>query len=110
MERKIYQMTEKQIEKYQPFNHDYYEQSLAAFDVNKEKLGKKFGLKKRDYASTMIRQSREYAQGMWQARLDRFMNVNYIDDKSNKYYSLGYYTAWNESGINGIENNPNFTR
>lgn len=113
MDRKIYKLTEKQASRVQPFSQENYVSALKAFDVNKEKYGKKFGLMKRDYAASLMTCCTEYVQGCWQGKLDRCAGLDYWEEKNkNKSYNLGYYRGYNENPSGYLRDakisNPNF--
>lgn len=113
MERRIYKITEKQEKRLNPISENDRVALLEKFNEKKEELGKKFGLKKRDYAASLIATTREYIQGCWQGKLDNCSDLPYAEKTENKNYNLGYYRGYNENK-NGyidsaINNNENFS-
>lgn len=116
MERKIYELTAGDLKKISIHTEEEYKAKLAEFDQYKAELGKKFGLKKRDYASQLLRRTAVYFQGKGQGALDLASGLDYQADtnKSEEFgnaYNLGYYTGY-ESRANLrdlIAHNPNFS-
>ena len=85
---------------------------LVKFDERKEELGKKFGLKKRDYAADIQAGTAEYRTGVGQGRLDRVNGKPYAQKTEIPEYNHGYYNGYkaNPSGYlrDAIKTNPNF--
>lgn len=113
MERRIYKITEKQEKRLNPISEDRRIELLKEFDMKKEKLGRKFGLAKRDFAAGLLTTTREYIQGCWQGKLDNCSGIQYVEKTGDKNYDLGYYRGYNENK-NGyidsvIEHNENFS-
>lgn len=79
---------------------------------NKEKLGKKWGLKKRDYAGSLQRNTESYKLGLGQGRLDKINGIPYVEKGTDKAFNSGYYTGWNDNPSGWLkdakEKNPNF--
>ena len=79
---------------------------------NKEKLGKKWGLKKRDYAGALQRNTESYKLGLGQGRLDKINGIPYVEKGTDKAFNSGYYTGWNDNPSGWLkdakEKNPNF--
>ncbi len=113
MERRIYKITEKQEKRLNPITEERKIELLKEFDTKKEKLGRRFGLAKRDYAASLLTSTREYLQGCWQGKLDNCSNLPYAEKTDIKNYNLGYYRGYNENKngyINSaIEHNENFS-
>jgi hypothetical protein len=111
MSKQIYQLTNSDLKKC-TINKDEIPAKLEQFDAeNKVKLGKKFALKKRDYASQLMILTQGYKQGCWQGRLDKYNGEEYTKT-DDECYNLGYYRGFNEN-VNGWiadakKSNPNF--
>jgi len=113
MNYKTYKITEKQEKKLNPISEDRRVEMLKEFDAKKEKLGRRFGIAKRDFAAGLLTTTREYIQGCWQGKLDNCSDLPYAEKTENKNYNLGYYRGYNENK-NGyidsaINNNENFS-
>jgi len=113
MERKIYKITEKQEKRLNPISENEKIELLEKFNEKKTELGKKFGLLKRNYASSLQRQTTDYIQGCWQGKLDNCSGIKYQPKTDNKNQNAGYYTGYSENK-NGyidsaIEHNENFS-
>lgn len=113
--RKIYELTANDLKKISINSESEYKSRLTEFDSHKEALGKKFGLKKRDFAATLLRSTREYYQGKGQGLLDLACKLPYSADtnKSETFgnaYNLGYHTGYtNPSNLRDAKmHNANF--
>lgn len=115
-ERKIYQLTERDMKK--AISEEEVEvfkaQRLAEIDAEKKKLGKRYGLKKRDISASFVRIGTEYARGLGQGRLDKLACLPYTEERDNKNFNLGYYTGYTENPRNYLDGmkqtgNPNYT-
>lgn len=112
MERKIYQLTPQDMKKIH-HTQDDIPAMLEQFDVeNKKKLGKKFGLKKRDYAASILGGTKEYVQGCGQGRLDKYLGLEYAEKTDDPAYNSGYYNGYSQNIHGWIKDakrmNPNF--
>lgn len=116
MERKIYVLTPRDIERATIRTEAEYKEKLAEFDQNKESMGKRFGMKKRDYAVSLLRCTVAYVEGKGQGALDLAHQLTYQADtnSTNSFqnaYNLGYHNGYtNPSNIRDlIAHNPNFS-
>jgi hypothetical protein len=79
---------------------------------NKEKLGKKWGLKKRDYAANLLTSTKSYRLGLGQGHLDRINGIPYLEKGDDKGFNMGYFTGWNDKPSSWLPDakklNPNF--
>lgn len=114
-DRKMYELTKSDLRKISVHSEEDYREQLAAFDSEKPRLGKRFALRKRDHASSLLRCTREYMQGKGQGALDLANGLPYQADTNNSAeftnaYNLGYYTGYeSRSNLRDlIEYNPNF--
>lgn len=111
MERRIYQLTPQDLKK---INHTQEEipELLKKFDENKAKLGKKFAIKKRDYAASLLGGTKEYVQGCGQGRLDKYLGLPYAEKTDDPAYNSGYYHGYEQNIHGWIADakrvNPNF--
>lgn len=113
--RKLYELTAGDLKKITVNSEAEYKARLAEFDVNKESLGKKFGLRKRNFASTLLRSTREYYQGKGQGLLDLACKSPYAADTNDSEtfgnaFNLGYHTGYtNPANLRDAKmHNPNF--
>jgi hypothetical protein len=111
----VYRLTANDKKKIRIRTEEEYAKELAAFDVNKTRLGKSFGLKKRDYASRLLRSTEPYLLGKGQGALDLAMGKPYAGQTAaqpsfQNAYKLGYYTGYTErSNLKDlIQHNENF--
>lgn len=103
MERKIYQPTEKQEQKWEKFEQL---NPMPSDDEIKAHSGKKpWGLVKRDMILARMVSTREYQIGIWQARLDKLCGLDYSEERNENTYNLGYYRGYVnfESDWNGLD-------
>lgn len=112
MERKIYQLAPQDMKKIRHTQEDI-PAMLEAFDKeNKAKLGKKFAIKKRDYAASILGGTKEYVLGCGQGRLDKYLGLEYAEKTDDPAYNSGYYNGYGQNIHGWIkdakEKNPNF--
>ena len=104
MNRKMYQLTERDTEKANRVR-EQAERELAHIEENADRLRKqkKYGLRKRDVARRALKGDTEYVRGLWQGRIDRVRGMDYTDERPGSSYNMGYYTGWNglESDLRG---------
>lgn len=109
--RKRYQPTPKQLEKWA-----LGEQRLVEMPTDewfkerwkKDHHGKVtgWGMGKRDYIVSQMRNTRAYQTGLWQGRLDKARGVTYAEERNENTYNLGYYrghTDWDVGSQNGMD-------
>lgn len=113
--RKIYKLPANDLKKITINSEAEYKDRLAEFDINKEALGKKFGLKKRNFASQLLRSTREYYQGKGQGLLDLACKLPYAADTNDSEtfgnaFNLGYHTGYTSPANlrDAKMHNPNF--
>ena len=53
-----------------------------------------WGMGKRDWAISSVRNSADYQLGLWQGRVDAARGLDYSEDRSDKSYNLGYHTGY----------------
>ncbi len=111
-----YKLTASDLKKIRINTEEEYISSLAGFDVNKERMGRRFGLAKRNHASRLLRSTKSYFLGKGQGALDLAMAKPYmgLGTKTETFqnaWNLGYYTGYtNRSNLKDlIEHNENFS-
>lgn len=95
MTRKIYTLTETDLQKCKR-NTDIAARMRSEADANKEKLGKRYGLKCRDAATAALKGNTEYLRGMWQGRIDFANGLKYSEERNESAYNLGYYRGYTD--------------
>jgi len=87
-------------------------EAAAKIDAQREKLGRKYGIAKRDAVANALTLSEGYRLGLGQGKLDRYNDLDYSEQRESPEYNLGYYTGWhdNPSGWlkDALKSNPNF--
>lgn len=108
MERKIYQMTEKQTARFagKPTQDEVDAQvAVIRSGINdeayktswKRRHGGKvagWGLEKAQTIITLLQGTIEYQRGIWQGRVDAAIGCPYSEERSQKSYNLGYYRGY----------------
>jgi hypothetical protein len=111
MERRIYELTPQDLKK---ISHTQEEipAMLEKFNERKAELGKKFALKKRDYAASVLGGTKEYVLGCGQGRLDKYLGLPYAEKTDDPAYNSGYYHGYEQNIHGWIKDakrmNPNF--
>lgn len=108
-----YVLTPSDLRKVAPGTVDELKAEAAAkIDAQKEKLGKRYGIVKRDAVGSALRRSWGYRLGLGQGKLDRYNGLPYSDQRGTPEYNLGYNEGWhdNPSGWlkDALKTNPNF--
>ncbi|MFA7121626.1 MAG: hypothetical protein WC277_09100 [Bacilli bacterium] len=87
-------------------------EAAAKIDAQKEKLGRRYGIVKRDAVGSALRSSEGYRLGLGQGKLDRYNGLGYSEQRGSPEYNLGYNEGWhdNPSGWlwDALKSNPNF--
>lgn len=111
MDRRIYELTPQDLKKVTVTKEEIPE-LLKQFDANKEKYGKKFALKKRDYAADLLGGTKEYRLGCGQGRMDKYLGLPYAEKTDDPAYNSGYYHGYEQNIHGWIKDakrmNPNF--
>ena len=109
--RKIYVVTERDIKKAKKCK-EQAEYQLNYIEENKNKLRKKYGLKKRDAVASFHKGSLEYHRGVGQGRLDQLSGLPYDEKRLNPEYNMGYHQGFCGNSGEWIKNiqgkNENF--
>ena len=108
---RTYELTPQDMKKIR-YNQVDIPAMLEKFDENKAKLGKKFAIKKRDYAASLLGGTKEYVLGCGQGRLDKYLDLPYAEKTDDPAYNSGYYNGYSQNIHGWIkdakEKNPNF--
>ena len=99
MERKMYRPTENQARKWANLTP----LAVPSDDTFKALWAKKHGGKttgwgmiKRDWINSNLKNSREYQIGIWQGRVDAARGLDYSEDRNENTYNLGYYRGYTD--------------
>ena len=90
MERRQYQMTEKQ-QQYPATCSIPSDEAIKALAKSKRKP---WGLVKRDLALKALRGTHDYAMGLWQGRVDAARDTGYSEERFSGDYNLGYHDGY----------------
>ena len=108
MERKIYEPTAKQLEKWtladnkvvaMPSDEEFKAQWA------KEHHGKErgWGMAKKNWILGQMSNTSEYQTGIWQGRVDCATGFGYAEKKTDSAYNLGYFRGYTEYGKQGTK-------
>jgi len=110
MERKMYEMTERQIQ-------NWARMSVPQMPADEEfqAMWKKahhgkvsgWGMGKRNWIVSEMKNTREYQMGIWQGRVDAARGLDYSEERNDNTYNLGYYRGYTnyQSDMHGIDTN-----
>lgn len=90
MERRMYQMTERQAAL--PTSHTI--PSDDEIKVIAKKARKPWGIVKRDLSLQALRRTHDYTLGLWQGRVDAARGLEYSEERFNSEYNLGYHDGY----------------
>lgn len=99
MERKIYQPTEKQEQKWAGLqlaelpSDDHFK---TIWKKSHHGKGAGWGLGKRTWIISNLKNSRDYEMGLWQGRVDAANGLEYSEERNDNTYNLGYYRGYTE--------------
>ena len=99
MNRKMYTLTEKDTSKCQR-ELCHATSAMEQVEANRAKLGRKYGLRKRDAARRLLKGNPEYVQGLWQGRIDAARGLSYSDERLESAYNMGYHTGYTNYASN----------
>jgi len=110
MERKMYQMTEKQAARFA--NTPTQEQiDVRVAEIRSGVSDEQFkadwkrrhhgkvtgwGMEKAQTIINLLQGTIEYQRGIWQGRVDKARGLDYTEERLEKSYNLGYYRGYNE--------------
>lgn len=111
-----YQLTTSEVKRVEGITEATRQASLTAknaeLDAKKGKLGKGYGLAKRDASINSHRIGAEYQKGLGQGRLDKLNGKTYTDVRTSKEFNMGYHAGYsnNPSGYlrDALRMNPNY--
>lgn len=99
MTRKMYKPTEKQIQNWSKLELA----ELPTDDEFKARWAKShhgkttgWGMGKREWITSNLKNSREYQMGIWQGRVDAARGLDYSEERNENTYNLGYYRGYTE--------------
>lgn len=85
-------------------------EAAAEIDADKERLGKRYAIRKRDAVASCLRVTREYRRGLGQGKLDKLNGQDYASERFGPDYNLGYHEGYAEEVFrikDEAEHNPN---
>ena len=97
--RKVYQPTEKQEEKWAKFEPKEMPTDEEFKERWKKAHGGKeagWGMMKRDWILSNMKETRDYQIGLWQARVDKANGIPYVEKSEVTTYNLGYYRGYTD--------------
>ena len=97
MTRKMYELTEKQIQKAQnapvvemPTDEEFKDEWKRTHR-GKEKG---WGMGKADFIKRQMKSDLEYVRGLWQGMVDKANGLDYHEERNENVYNLGYYRGY----------------
>jgi hypothetical protein len=101
MDRKMYEPTEKLLNKYPRSIADGIdlpsdEEFKARWTRAHHGKSAGWGIAKRDYILNQMTKMREYQIGIWQGRVDKARGLAYSEDRNENAYNLGYHRGYTE--------------
>lgn len=64
------------------------------FKIIAKRRRRPWGLCKRDWILSTMKDTREYQMGIWQGRVDAARGLNYSEERNENTYNLGYYRGY----------------
>lgn len=102
MERRIYSLTEKQIEKCARANNGSLD-NMPSDDEFKAQWKKGhhgkvsgWGMGKASFITNRMASNPEYMRGLWQGMVDKASSLEYSEERNENAYNLGYYRGYTE--------------
>jgi len=100
MERKIYEPTQKQLERWESADAKVSpmptDEKFQAMWKRKTRKLTGWGIAKRDWIVSEMKNTSEYQRGIWQGRVDCATGFGYSEERSESAYNLGYYRGYSE--------------
>ena len=97
----MYEPTPKQIENWSKLN--VVIPTIPDDEEFKERWKKQhhgkvagWGMGKRDWIVSEMRNTPQYQLGIWQGRVDAAQGLDYSEERNDSPYNLGYYRGYNE--------------
>lgn len=107
-----YALTTTDLKKISPKPLDVLQAEAAArIDADKERLGKRYPIRKRDAVGGCMTCTAEYRRGLGQGKLDKFNGRTYATERLGSDYNLGYHEGYVMEVYviaKEAEHNPNF--
>lgn len=101
MDRKMYEPTEKQEQKWaalEPLEMPTDDEFRAIWKRAHHGTLRGWGICKRDWILTNMKNHREYQMGLWQGAVDAARGISYqheaLTDENMNCYNLGYYRGY----------------
>jgi len=94
MDRKMYQLTEKQLANLNRMQHEMPSNDDIKARAKRER--KPWGILKRDITLGLLKTNPEYVRGIWQARVDQANGLDYSEERTESSYNLGYYRGYTD--------------
>ena len=94
MDRKMFEPTQKQLEKWSRFAPVM--PSDQEFKARGKKERKPWGILKRNQVLSNMTMSAEYQMGIWQGRVDKARGLDYSEERNENTYNLGYYRGYTD--------------
>lgn len=99
MNRKMYEPTEKQEQKWGKFSTSEMpsdEEFKTRWAKSHHGKQKGWGIGKKNWKLSAMTQSRDYQVGIWQGRVDAARGLDYSEDRNENTYNLGYHRGYTE--------------
>lgn len=99
MSRKLYTLTEKQLQKaaeapvYEMPSDDEFKAQWK--HAHHGKLTG-WGMGKAEWIKRQMKNSPEYVRGLWQGMVDKANGLDYSEERNENVYNLGYYRGYTE--------------
>lgn len=109
MNRVMYEPTAKQLEKWTAADNNMRplptdEEFKAMWKRQHHGKVTGWGMGKRDWIVSEMKNTRDYQMGIWQGRVDAAQGLEYSEERNENTYNLGYfrgYTEYKDRGIGG---------
>ena len=98
MERKMYELTEKQLSRCSPMPTEMLSDDEFKAIWKKSHHGKVtgWGMGKANWITGRMTSTPEYQLGIWQGRVDKARGLPYSEERNESAYNLGYYRGYSE--------------
>ncbi len=107
-----YALTATDLKKVSPKDLETLKEEAAAeIDADKDRLGKRYAVRKRDAVASCLRVTAEYRRGLGQGKLDKLNGREYASERLGPDYNLGYHEGYVMDTFDikkEAEHNPNF--
>jgi len=98
MERKMYQMTEKQLNRCTEMPTEIPTDDEFKTGWKKSHHGKTrgWGMGKANWITAQMTNTHEYQMGIWQGRVDKARGLPYSEERNENTFNLGYYRGYTD--------------